>query len=64
LRRCGGREINARRTVAEQSHIKNLNFVTFWHEPTMAMLEARGMMALNQPIRSERLLGKGHSKAA
>jgi proline racemase len=69
-------------------HINNLNFVTFWHEPTipgafyknvhvfsagaldrspggtgtsamMAMLEARGLIKLNQPIRSEGLLGSG-----
>jgi proline racemase len=69
-------------------HINNLNFVTFWHEPTipgafyknvhifsagaldrspggtgtsamMAMLEARGMIRLNQPIQSEGLLGSG-----
>jgi proline racemase len=71
-----------------QAHINNLNFVTFWHEPTiegafyknvhvfsagqldrspggtgtsamMAMFEARGKMGLNQPIRSEGLLGSG-----
>lgn len=70
------------------AHINNLNFVTFWHEPTiagalyknvhvfsagqldrspggtgtsamMAMLEARGEIGLNQPIRSEGLLGSG-----
>jgi proline racemase len=70
------------------SHINNLNFVTFWHEPTiegamyknvhvfsagqldrspggtgtsamMAMLEARGMLKLHQPMRSEGLLGTG-----
>ena len=69
-------------------HINNLNFMTFWHEPTiegatyknvhvfsagqldrspggtgtsamMAMLEARGMLKLHQPIRSEGLLGSG-----
>src|SRR5690606_27796613 len=69
-------------------HINNLNFVTFWHEPTiegamyknvhvfsagqldrspggtgtsamMAMFEARGELKLNQPIRSEGLLGSG-----
>ncbi|GGE53061.1 4-hydroxyproline 2-epimerase [Agaricicola taiwanensis] len=71
-----------------QGHINNLNFVTFWHEPTiegafyknvhvfsagqldrspggtgtsamMAMFEARGKLKLNQPIRSEGLLGSG-----
>jgi len=69
-------------------HIDNLNYVTFWHQPTlagalykcvhvfsagqldrspggtgtsamMAMLEARGRLAMNQPIRSEGLLGSG-----
>ncbi|NYT37230.1 proline racemase [Allopusillimonas soli] len=71
-----------------QKHITDLNFVTFWHEPSlqgamyknvhvfsagqldrspggtgtsamMAMFEARGKMGLNQPIRSEGLLGSG-----
>lgn len=71
-----------------EGHINNLNFITFWHEPTiegafyknvhvfsagqldrspggtgtsamMAMFEARGQMGLNQPIRSEGLLGTG-----
>ncbi|TKT69456.1 proline racemase family protein [Aquamicrobium sp. LC103] len=71
-----------------QGHINDLNFVTFWHEPTiegafyknvhvfsagqldrspggtgtsamMAMFEARGKLALNQPIKSEGLLGSG-----
>ena len=71
-----------------QKHIDNLNYVTFWHEPTiegafyknvhvfsagqldrspggtgtsamMAMFEARGQLGLNQPIRSEGLLGSG-----
>ena len=71
-----------------EPHINNLNFVTFWHEPTiagamyknvhvfsagqldrspggtgtsamMAMLEARGMMAVGQTIQSEGLLGSG-----
>lgn len=69
-------------------HINNLNFMTFWHEPTiqgaryknvhvfsagqldrspggtgtsamMAMFEARGELGLNQPIKSEGLLGTG-----
>lgn len=69
-------------------HINNLNYMTFWHEPTtekafykcvhvfsagqldrspggtgtsamMAMLEARGMLKLNQTIFSEGLLGSG-----
>lgn len=71
-----------------EGHINNLNFMTFWHEPTidgafyknvhvfsagqldrspggtgtsamMAMFEARGELGLNQPIRSEGLLGSG-----
>lgn len=71
-----------------EAHINNLNFMTFWHEPTiddafyknvhvfsagqldrspggtgtsamMAMFEARGELSLNQPIRSEGLLGSG-----
>lgn len=71
-----------------EAHINDLNFMTFWHEPTikgalyknvhvfsagqldrspggtgtsamMAMFEARGKMGLNQPIRSEGLLGSG-----
>lgn len=71
-----------------QAHINNLNFITFWREPTlegafyknvhvfsagqldrspggtgtsamMAMYEARGQLKLNQPIRSEGLLGTG-----
>lgn len=71
-----------------QKHINGLNYVTFWHQPSlpgafyknvhvfsagqldrspggtgtsamMAMLEARGKIALNQPIRSEGLLGSG-----
>ena len=71
-----------------EPHISNFNFVTLWHEPTiagamyknvhvfsagqldrspggtgtsamMAMFHARGELALNQPIRSEGLLGTG-----
>lgn len=71
-----------------QQHVTDLNFITFWHEPTiegafyknvhvfsagqldrspggtgtsamMAMFEARGQMKMNQPIRSEGLLGSG-----
>ncbi|MEH6721092.1 MAG: proline racemase family protein [Aurantimonas endophytica] len=71
-----------------EGHINNLNFMTFWHEPTiegafyknvhvfsagqldrspggtgtsamMAMFEARGQLGLNQPIKSEGLLGSG-----
>jgi proline racemase len=71
-----------------QSHVTDLNFITFWHEPTiqgalyknvhvfsagqldrspggtgtsamMAMLEARGQLRMDQPIRSEGLLGSG-----
>jgi proline racemase len=71
-----------------QGHINDLNYMTFWHEPTiaearykcvhvfsagqldrspggtgtsamMAMFEARGELGLNQPIRSEGLLGTG-----
>jgi len=70
------------------AHITNLNFVTLWHDPTiagafyknvhvfsagqldrspggtgtsamMAMFHARGKLKLNQPIRSEGLLGTG-----
>ncbi len=70
------------------AHINDLNYVTFWRQPTlagalykcvhvfsagqldrspggtgtsamMAMLEARGQLELNQPIRSEGLLGSG-----
>ena len=71
-----------------EGHINDLNYITFWHEPTitealykcvhvfsagqldrspggtgtsamMAMFEARGELGLNQPIRSEGLLGTG-----
>ncbi len=71
-----------------QNHITELNYLTFYHEPTlphalykcvhvfsagqldrspggtgtcamMALLEARGRIALNQPIRVEGLLGSG-----
>lgn len=71
-----------------EGHINNLNFVTFWHEPTikgclyknvhvfsagqldrspggtgtsamMAYFEKRGVMGLNQTIKSEGLLGSG-----
>ncbi|WP_134725811.1 proline racemase family protein [Paracoccus luteus] len=71
-----------------EAHINNLNFVTFWHEPTiegclyknvhvfsagqldrspggtgtsamMAYFENRGKMGLNEPIKSEGLLGSG-----
>lgn len=71
-----------------EGHINNLNFITFWHEPTiegafyknvhvfsagqldrspggtgtsamMAMFEARGELGLNQPIKSEGLIGSG-----
>lgn len=71
-----------------EGHINNLNFITFWHEPTiegafyknvhvfsagqldrspggtgtsamLAMFEARGKIGLNQPIKSEGLLGSG-----
>ncbi|NPC54409.1 proline racemase family protein [Caenimonas soli] len=83
-------QINAQKRLQHptQAHVNNLNFVTFWHEPTiegafyknvhvfsagqldrspggtgtsamMAMFEARGKMGLNQPIRSEGLLGSG-----
>lgn len=83
-------EIRKKVTVQHptQAHINNLNFVTFWHEPTiegclyknvhvfsagqldrspggtgtsamMAYFENRGEMGLNQPIRSEGLLGSG-----
>ena len=82
-------QLNARQRIQHptEAHINNLNFITFWHEPTiegafyknvhvfsagqldrspggtgtsamMAMFEARGN-GLNQPIRSEGLLGSG-----
>lgn len=84
------RQINAQYKIQHptQAHINDLNFITFWHEPTiagamyknvhvfsagqldrspggtgtsamMAMFEARGRMGINQPIRSEGLLGSG-----
>lgn len=83
-------QLNARQRIQHptEAHINNLNFITFWHQPTiegafyknvhvfsagqldrspggtgtsamMAMFEARGKMGLNQPIRSEGLLGSG-----
>ena len=83
-------QLNARQRIQHptESHINNLNFITFWHQPTiegafyknvhvfsagqldrspggtgtsamMAMFEARGKMGLNQPIKSEGLLGSG-----
>ncbi|TEA76837.1 proline racemase family protein [Allopusillimonas ginsengisoli] len=83
-------QINAQYKIQHptQKHITDLNFVTFWHDPTlsgamyknvhvfsagqldrspggtgtsamMAMFEARGELGLNQPIKSEGLLGTG-----
>lgn len=83
-------QINAQYAIQHptQKHINDLNFITFWHEPTiegafyknvhvfsagqldrspggtgtsamMAMFEARNRLELNQPIRSEGLLGSG-----
>lgn len=83
-------QLNARLKLQHptQQHVTDLNFITFWHEPTiegafyknvhvfsagqldrspggtgtsamMAMFEARGQLKMDQPIRSEGLLGSG-----
>src|SRR5690606_24634267 len=83
-------QINAQYKIQHptQAHINDLNFITFWHQPTiegafyknvhvfsggqldrspggtgtsamMAMFEARGKLGINQPIKSEGLLGSG-----